>query len=104
VLTDWARRQGREVVTEAAALQALADERVEEGDGLDPDTMAVLRGYLAELDPELCAVHEARYRRGLTQQEAAQELGLTRQALRTLEQRLRTGLRRALKRRALGTR
>jgi DNA-directed RNA polymerase specialized sigma24 family protein len=48
------------------------------------------------LSPELKKVHEAMYVQGLSQREAAAALGLGRQVVRTLESRLREGLRAAL--------
>jgi len=99
VMIDWARRAGREVPTDWPEMEALAGAQ---GDSsadaeLDPAVRAVVDKYLQGLDAELRAVHEARYLRGLTQEQGAATLGISRQSLRTLEQRLRTGLRRALK-------
>jgi RNA polymerase sigma-70 factor (ECF subfamily) len=102
VLVDWARRQGREIPTLDADLERLVEvpgpPLLDEGsDG----QVEIARRYLEGLSPELRAVHQARYEQGLSQREAADRLGMTRQALRTLEEHLRTGLRRALKRAAL---
>ena len=103
-LADWARRRGREVPSgwvesgEVVLPEPLAEE---ETPWADAETVALVRDYLAGLRPLERKVHDALYVRGLSQRKAAEELGLTRQRLRTLEGRLRAGLRKAIKRRAL---
>ena len=52
--------------------------------------------YLNTLDPDLKRIYEERFWRGSTQQRAASSLGISRQTLRTREQRLLAGLRRKL--------
>ena len=96
VLVDHARRRGREISLEAvgALPEALPSD---ESDHADPATLRVVETYLSQLDPELRAVHEERYVRGRSQYEAAMRLQISRQQLRTREQRLRQGLARALK-------
>jgi RNA polymerase sigma factor (sigma-70 family) len=99
---DWARKRGREPPTDYLPPDVLASvaevPASDEDDGdADPQTLAVVRGYLQEVEPKLRAVHLARYERGLSQRDAADHLGITRQSLRTLEDRLRKGVRRALK-------
>jgi RNA polymerase sigma-70 factor (ECF subfamily) len=100
-LTDWARGRGRE-------LRQLPLDDVDEladADGgsaapepwADPDTLRVVEAYLASLDDELRAVHRERYENGRSQEQAAQVLGCSRQQLRTKENRLRDGLRKALR-------
>jgi RNA polymerase sigma factor (sigma-70 family) len=101
VLADWSRRAGRELPTLASELERASDESwvpsdEELGPWADPSTLARVRGYLEGLDAELRRVHETRYVAGLSQREAADQLGVGRQTLRTLEGRLRSGLRRAL--------
>jgi RNA polymerase sigma factor (sigma-70 family) len=97
VLIDWGRRCGRELATDADLL-----ERAVEGWGpvdepwTDPRTLELVRRFLGGLSPELRAVHERRFVQGLSQRDAASALGIGRQALRTLEGRLRDGLREAL--------
>jgi RNA polymerase sigma-70 factor (ECF subfamily) len=61
-------------------------------------TLAVVERYLVSLDAEERRVHEALYVRGLSQREAAAALGIGRQVLRTVEGKLRAGLRRELRR------
>jgi RNA polymerase sigma factor (sigma-70 family) len=102
----WARRAGREVPTDWPELETLANAigDLDDAGDSDPKVRAVVASYVEELEPRLKAVHEARYLRGLSQEEGAAALGISRQALRTLEQRLRTGLRRALRHNELGVR
>jgi RNA polymerase sigma factor (sigma-70 family) len=106
VLADWARRRGREIPsgwleqTASSLPEPLAEE---ESPWSDPDTMALVRAYIEKLPPLERAVHDALYRQGLSQRTAAEALGITRQRLRTLEGRLRQGLRKALKRRTLSS-
>jgi RNA polymerase sigma factor (sigma-70 family) len=107
VLVDWARCKGREVPTDGPVMETLANARAEtavDEQSQDPRLDAVVASCLEGLDPTLRAVHERRYRQGLSQQQAAQALGVSRQSLRTLESRLRDGLRRALQRHQLGFR
>jgi RNA polymerase sigma factor (sigma-70 family) len=100
VLVDWLRKSGKEIPLDGQALAATADGLAwaEENDGpwTDPRTLAIVRDYLRELSPQLRLVHEKRYVMSLSQREAAAELGITRQVLRTQEEQLRHGLERAL--------
>jgi RNA polymerase sigma-70 factor (ECF subfamily) len=89
LLVDRARRSGREL-----SLDSMNEDppmEVEEP-WADDATMKLVRDYLGELGPELRGVHEERYVRAASQEEAARRLGLTRQRLRTLEKKLREGL------------
>jgi RNA polymerase sigma factor (sigma-70 family) len=107
VLVDWARRRGREVPTEWPEMETLMNREIpfEDGDPpVEPRFRSVVESYLAELTPELRAVHQVRYERGLSQVDGAAALGISRQSLRTLEMKLRTGLRRALKRSEIAAR
>ena len=65
----------------------------------DAATMALVRRYVDALDDPLRRLHRARYIEGLSQRDAADRLGITRQVLRTLEDKLRDGLRSELARR-----
>jgi RNA polymerase sigma-70 factor (ECF subfamily) len=58
--------------------------------------MTIVEGYLRALPDELKQIHEARFVKGLSQRDAADALGISRQQLRTREARLRDGLRRLL--------
>jgi RNA polymerase sigma factor (sigma-70 family) len=106
VMIGWARRAGREVPTDWPEMEALANAKASNGDddgaGADLKVRSVVERYLEGLEPELRAVHEVRFLRELSQEQGAAALGISRQSLRTLEQRLRTGLRRALKQNELG--
>jgi RNA polymerase sigma-70 factor (ECF subfamily) len=62
----------------------------------DVQTMMAVGAYIAGLPADLRRVHDALYVRCLSQRQAAIALGLGRQVVRTLEARLREGLRRAL--------
>jgi RNA polymerase sigma factor (sigma-70 family) len=105
LMIDWARREGREVPTAWPEIEVLANANGSADDAEDdPRVRAVLETYLQGLDADLRAVHETRFMRGLSQEQGAAALGISRQQLRTLEQRLRTGLRRALKHNELGAR
>jgi RNA polymerase sigma factor (sigma-70 family) len=102
-LIDWWRRRGREIPALAGLDDAVeqtfaAPEAVDAAAAAyaDASTMAVLERFVQTLPVELRAVHEARFDRGLSQRDAAEALGVGRQALRTLERRLTDHLRRAL--------
>jgi RNA polymerase sigma-70 factor (ECF subfamily) len=91
LLVDRARKQGRELqLDDLAQLDAAAPPPDEPY--ADEPTMKAVKEYLESLSPELRGVHEQRYGRGVSQEEAARALGLSRQQIRTLEKRLRDGL------------
>ncbi len=95
VLVDWARKR-RETLP--GNIDALIDGMVVETaePWADPKTMRVVEAYIAQLPDELRRLHTLRYDDGLSQDETAKLLGLTRQNVRTLEAKLRTGLSQAL--------
>jgi RNA polymerase sigma-70 factor (ECF subfamily) len=62
----------------------------------DPKILAVLRAYLNDLPPELRGIYEQRFVSGVSQDIACLKLGISRRTLRTGEDRLRSGLRKAL--------
>jgi RNA polymerase sigma-70 factor (ECF subfamily) len=103
LLVDRARDRGREIPATDEHLREACDPfpPAAEPAWADPDTVALVASYLAGLPAELRAVHDARYVRSLSQRDAAVDLGISRQQLRTLEQRLRDGLGRDLRRREL---
>jgi RNA polymerase sigma-70 factor (ECF subfamily) len=92
LLVDRARRRGREISLEALGVEWREEAAPEDEPFADDATMKLVREYLADLGPQLRAVHEERYVRAVSQEEAAARLGLTRQRLRTLEKKLREGL------------
>src|SRR5215471_8811104 len=101
LLIDRMRRRGQEL--RMADLEAMIESHGDAGAaaGLDSETIIAIRQYLSELPTALRAVHEQRYVLGHPQNVTCSALGLTRQQLRTLEKRLRAGLERQLKSRAL---
>ena len=58
--------------------------------------MTVLESYLRQLSEPEKRVYEMRFELGRSQEAASEALGMTRRALRTSEDRLRKGLRKAL--------
>jgi RNA polymerase sigma factor (sigma-70 family) len=100
VLADWGRRSGREVPTEGPSIEAAieAQEPEEAPVYADDRTVAIVERFIGELPPDLHALHEKRSIAGLSQREAAEALGITRQVLRTMETRLRDMLRERLAR------
>lgn len=99
VLVDWARKQGREIPASLIALDAVVDTTEAAADvapWATPATMRLVEAYLAALPKDLYRVHELRYEQGLSQEKAAEAMGVGRQTLRTLEVRLRDGLALAL--------
>lgn len=106
-LVDRLRGEGREILVDVRdlenAMEALAaahgsSTTVETDPWLDPDLVTETETYVRELHPELRAVHEKRFVLSLSQRDAAGALGMTRRHLRTLEERLRKGLARRLRR------
>jgi RNA polymerase sigma-70 factor, ECF subfamily len=99
VLTDRARVERREIPVDDLAPMLDAREEVDDEPWADAETMRIVEEYVASLDDDLRALHEARYERGLSQNAAAEALGITRQTVRTREAHLREGLARRLKNR-----
>jgi RNA polymerase sigma-70 factor, ECF subfamily len=99
ILIDRSREQRREIAVPFAKLEAAIDTQTEVPDPEPwavPATMKLVEEYLAALPHDLREVHRIRYEEGHSQEQAAEELGVGRQTLRTLEQRLRNGLAAAL--------
>jgi RNA polymerase sigma factor (sigma-70 family) len=100
VMIDRARRCGRELLlpevnVDAAAIDPHAEIAAQ---WEDPEAVAVANRFIAGLPPDVARVHRVLYVDGLSQREGAARLGITRQTLRTLEGKLREGLREALRR------
>ncbi|MGC4093584.1 MAG: RNA polymerase sigma factor [Polyangiaceae bacterium] len=94
---DALRARGREVLKAPEEFLLDPCEPEAEPDAhCDPRIVAVLQAYLGELTPGLDGVYRQRFVLGRSQDEASAALGLSRRQLRTAEQRLRVGLRRAL--------
>jgi RNA polymerase sigma-70 factor (ECF subfamily) len=100
VVVDWARRRGHalEELPENIADASSEGERNLESDVAGEALIRFVERYIAELPQELRQVHEQRYVLGRSQNETAERLSVSRQKVRTLEDRLREGLRRALRR------
>jgi RNA polymerase sigma factor (sigma-70 family) len=97
-LADWWRRRGREIPTELELPEA--DEGAVFADATvafaDARRVALVERFVRGLPRDLRAVHEARFGEGLSQRDAAAAIGIGRQKLRTLEQRLTAMLRETL--------
>jgi RNA polymerase sigma factor (sigma-70 family) len=94
-MIDWLRHRGATTVFPAGwfeDLPSLEPTPDEAPPWWAPETMAILEHYLAGLPRELRELHRHRYERGLSQEATAQAMGISRQNLRTLEERLRRGL------------
>jgi RNA polymerase sigma factor (sigma-70 family) len=104
IMIDRARREGRELLMPDVDLdtagRTTASDVYSELPARWEDPLAVLiaRRFVEALPPELARVHHLRYVEELSQRDAAARLGITRQMLRTLEGKLREGLRRELQR------
>ena len=99
VLIDWARVRGREIPSPWTELEAAIEMTPMPEDTAPwaaPATMRVVEEYLATLPQDLRDVHKLRHEEGLSQEQAAEKLGVGRQTLRTLERRLQDGLAAAL--------
>jgi len=103
---DYLRRRVEEQL-DSRHLERLIDHemsvQVDDAPWTDPQTMVFVERYLAALPQREHAVYVQRYAQGRSQMQAADALGLTRQQVRTLEERLRAGLARELARAKLAT-
>ena len=97
LLVDHARRKGRQLELDENIERLAESTPNDDDDWAEPEVVATVRRYIQELDPELLDVYRQRYVAGVSQAACANALGLSRQTVRTLEKRLREGLRRALK-------
>ena len=97
VVVDHLRRRQRRVASENALVLeevSLAPATPATATGFaEADTMALVSRYIAGLSPDLRRVHDALYVQGMSQRDAAVALGLGRQVVRTMEAKLRDGLR-----------
>jgi RNA polymerase sigma factor (sigma-70 family) len=103
VMIDRARRAGRELLLPEAELDLAATPVASDpfadiaARWEDPAAIALARRFIDDLSPELARIHDLLYVEGLSQREAAAQLGITRQALRTLDGKVREGLRQLLR-------
>jgi RNA polymerase sigma factor (sigma-70 family) len=94
LLIDRARASGQSV-----AIEDVEDELVVEPAEVDPEWMRqreATAAYVATLAPELQRVVELRFEQGLSQEEVATALDISRRRVRTLEAKILRGLRKAL--------
>jgi RNA polymerase sigma-70 factor (ECF subfamily) len=96
VVADWGRRRGHSVVEIPIHLDELASS--DDRSWAEEAVMQIVDGYVAALPATLRSVHEQRYIIGHSQTETARTLGMTRQQVRTLEEKLRSGVAHALRR------
>jgi RNA polymerase sigma factor (sigma-70 family) len=101
---DVARATGREILKQPEEMALVLDDADPEQDNCDPRTLSVLTAYLGVLPAPLRGIYEQRFVLGHSQDEAAAASGLSRRAIRTGEQRLRRGLRKALVRAGISLR
>lgn len=105
VTINRARAEGREPAladSDVEMLEPAAEAHAEEDPPwADPATMAVVEAFLASLPQPMRDLHHQRYVLGLPQREAATALSITRQQLRTVEDKLRRGLEQALRKASL---
>lgn len=94
---DQLRAQGRAIEQLVEALPDASEAAPLDAEtSADPRVAEVLSSYLSALPPPLLGVYEQRFVLGHSQETACSVLGITRRRLRTDEERLKTGLRRAL--------
>lgn len=99
---DVLRASGREVLKSVEELQPQLDDADEVPEpSCDPHVRRVLSNYIEELPASLTGVYQQRFVLGRSQDDASRALGISRRRLRTEEERLRSGLRRALQRAGL---
>jgi RNA polymerase sigma-70 factor, ECF subfamily len=101
-LIDYLRRQNQEEPVDPCCLERHLDhgsfEETDEFAQLDPRIRALTQRYLSKLSEREHAVYVLRYAEEQSQLQAANTLGMTRQQIRTLEERVRAGLARELAR------
>ena len=93
---DALRADGREVLHGDTQWPEAPADFIETDGNFEPKVLAILDAYLSALPVGLRRVYEQRYVLGRSQVAACLELGLTRRSLRTSEEHLKRGLRKAL--------
>ena len=93
---DALRKRKKEILIGPGDLPLTAEEAPPADEMYDPKVLAVLEVYLKELPAELKGVYQQRFVLGLSQDQACKTLSLSRRSLRTAEDHLRRGLRKAL--------
>ena len=99
---DALRAHGRDPLSAADGSLPDIDAEGEDPEfSVEPAVQTVLNGYLDSLSDRLRGVYEQRFVLGNSQESACKALGLSRRQIRTEEERLRAGLRKALSRASL---
>lgn len=93
---EMLRKRRREVLIAPEDLPLSVEHTPSMDDTYDPKIMAVLEAYLKGLPPLLLGVYRQRFELGLSQEAACEALDVSRRTLRTSEEHLRRGLRKAL--------
>jgi RNA polymerase sigma factor (sigma-70 family) len=97
-VVDAMRATRRETPVDPHLITIEIDDAPEPGVGPDPRVLAVLDEYVRGLPAELRDLYEQRFAHDRSQEEISAALGISRKRVRTGEQRLRKGLRTALRR------
>ena len=84
VLVDQARAHGREILSSQLELDVAIEPMAPEDAPFwaEPATMMIVEAYLAALPQDMREVHRLRYEAGLSQEQAAEKLGVGRQTRR----------------------
>ena len=93
---DALRKRRREVLTDPAQLPLTVENPADGEQVYDVKVVAVLEAYLKDLPSSLKGVYTQRFELGQSQEAACEALGMSRRSLRTGEEHLRRGLRKAL--------
>jgi RNA polymerase sigma factor (sigma-70 family) len=97
VVDHWRARQRQVPLDVDELIDKLSVETAgDDASWADFETVAIVERYLASLGIDERRVHHALYVKGLSQREAAIELGMGRQVVRTIEAKIRAGLVREL--------
>jgi RNA polymerase sigma factor (sigma-70 family) len=98
-VVDWGRRVGRVTRSLGASEphEDVGSETVGAADPFCPRLVAIAAAYVEALPATLRAVYDLRFASEVSQRRAADMLGVSRQKLRTLENRLVNGLRNELR-------
>jgi RNA polymerase sigma factor (sigma-70 family) len=100
LLVDWLRKRKQEQIVELNDGRGLDDVVRDEAPPPpwdDPAVMMLVERYVAGLDEPAKSVYRKRYVEGAGQEATATTLGLSRQRVRTIEEKLRLGLSVALR-------
>lgn len=96
-LVDWHRTKSKRLRLDGSLWEVtLLSEFHHDVVGRDPEPTEVIEAYVDTLDRSLKEIYEQMVVCGRSQRDTALALGLSRQNVRTLEQRLRAGLKRAI--------